>query len=453
MRILLVLAGAGAVAGPLFAGEYSSWWGYRDIHLRTKGITAGPVTKYPLLVRFSGDELFGGGSQAMADGADLRFTMADGVTDIPFQIDGWTAGVGGSGAAWVLLDSVPADKDTAYSFRVYWGKPGSVSMSSPKATFDTANGYQAVFHLGTTAPHDTDASRGSLAARTGTSSAAGIIGNALIFETSDTAGSPPHYLTFPANDRLNNLSGGSYTMEAWALTNLDDSGNTLNRFIVSCGFTDYMHGTPTGYQSRIWLGRSGGVPNAYSADGLGGPKVPPGESKAWTYVSAVFDSTLTLWTIYRQRSTDPWGVPTDGSTTLKTGGSAPGPWGYYYPSGLLVKAGCSPWYIGASGYSYLNGARVIENRWLGKIDEIRISNVARDSNYIRLNFETQKATESPVTFGSGVVGLRPLPETRSTAKANVKLVMRGGRLLLERKSPDGRMGVYTLEGKRASLPQ
>jgi hypothetical protein len=96
---------------------------------------------------------------------------------------------------------------------------------------------------------------------------------------------------------------------------------------------------------------------------------------------------------------------------------------------------------------------VIENRWLGKIDEIRISNVARDSNYIRLNFETQKATESPVTFGSGVVGLRPLPETRSTAKANVKLVMRGGRLLLERKSPDGRMGVYTLEGKRASLPQ
>jgi hypothetical protein len=378
------------------AGDYSTWLGYRRIHLKTTGITTAPVTKYPVLVRFTAAEMFTGGAASMANGADLRFTKADGTTDLPFQIDSWTTGAGGSGAVWVLLDSVPANKDTAYTFRVYWGKAGSTTLSNPSATFAPANGNQAVFHLGKAAGNDTDAARGYAGVVTGTSSTTGLIGNALTFNTSTSGAADEEaaadYLTFSpgATDPLSTLAG-PITMEAWVFSSITNNGNT------STGTKQILsHGTGTA--EAAWMTRSASNPNTYAAGGataITGPEVPFGEATDWAYIVAVYNGTN--WTLYRQRNSDPWGVPTitGGSTTPKTVTAGTGP-----------TASANPWFIGA--WSSTGTAAGNKSRpWKGQIDEVRVSNVARDSNYIRLNFETQKAAGSPITFGTGVVGIRP----------------------------------------------
>jgi hypothetical protein len=385
-----------ALAGAATAGDYSTWLGYRNIHLKTTGITTAPVTKYPVLVRFSAPEMFTGSAPSLANGADIRFTKADGTTDLPFQIDHWTTGAGGSGAAWVLLDSVPANKDTAYSFRVYWGKAGATTMSNPAGTFVPANGYQAVFHLNKPSGNDTDAARGYAGVTTGTFSGQGLIGNALTFN-SDGSGSADEtsatdYLTFSpgATDPLSTLTG-AITMEAWVYSSITNNGNTSagTKQIISHG---------NGTVESAWLARTGTNPNTYAAGGpnaMTGPEVPFGEAGDWSYIVATYDGTN--WTIYRNRNSDPWGVPTitGGNTTPKTVFAGAGP-----------TASTNPWFIGAWS-STGTTAGTMSRPWKGQIDEVRISNVARDSNYLRLNFETQKAAENPITFGSGVVSLRP----------------------------------------------
>jgi hypothetical protein len=394
-----------------------------------------------LLVRFSEaaqPSMFVGPAAALANGADLRFTKTDGTTDLPFQTESWTAGPGGAGAVWVLLDSVPPDQDPAYAFRVYWRKPGSSTMSNPKATFDTADGYQAVFHLSTTSAHDTDAANGYLGARTGTSTTAGLIGNALTFGTRDSTYAT-NYLTFQpdSSSPLGRLAG-DITMEAWGLTSISDTVDTSRRTIIDCGYRTYIRYPSFYYTSTTWMERSGSVPNTYVAGGIGGPEVPPGESTAWTYISAVFDSAL--WTIYRQRSTDPWGT-----ATPKVTAAGPGPRGYYHVNATSVTAMCGPWTLGASQAS---------NPWLGKLDEIRISTIARDSNYMRLNFETQKGTATAVTVGPDVVVgiLAGSSSTSRTTVSKVRLVLGAdGGLLLERKTPDGRALHYTLDGQSYRL--
>jgi hypothetical protein len=60
-------------------------------------------------------------------------TKADGTTDLPFEVDHWVTGESGTGALWVLLDSVPSNSATASSLRVYWNKAAVTTLSTPSA--------------------------------------------------------------------------------------------------------------------------------------------------------------------------------------------------------------------------------------------------------------------------------------------------------------------------------
>jgi hypothetical protein len=105
------------------------------------------VTNIPLSVRFKAsahkDMLDSAATQVQANGSDIRVTKADGTTDVPFEIEYLATGPNGRLHLWILADNVPANNASAASFRVYWGRTGQSSMSSPATTFPTSAGYQA----------------------------------------------------------------------------------------------------------------------------------------------------------------------------------------------------------------------------------------------------------------------------------------------------------------------
>jgi hypothetical protein len=75
-----------------FAADFSGWSNSASLLINTTpagGNVAGNVVNFPLLVRLEpGSATLSG---ALAGGADLRFSKADGVTPLPYQIERWSA--------------------------------------------------------------------------------------------------------------------------------------------------------------------------------------------------------------------------------------------------------------------------------------------------------------------------------------------------------------------------
>ena len=93
-------------------------------------------------------------SQAQAGGADIRFTKSDN-TFLPYEIERWDA-ADELAEIWVRVDTVYGN-NAAQSITLYWGNPNATDTSNGAAVFDTANGFQGVWHLGESASPIRDA--------------------------------------------------------------------------------------------------------------------------------------------------------------------------------------------------------------------------------------------------------------------------------------------------------
>jgi hypothetical protein len=136
-----------AAAGVAAQENYSNWGFFKNIVVNTKASGANitnDVTKYPLLVRFGAADsaIF---NQAGPGGASLRFTKPNGTTRLKHEIDTWNP-ITRTGAVWVLMDTVKGN-DSSNALRLYWGNGAAADSSNGAAVFDTANGFEAVFHL------------------------------------------------------------------------------------------------------------------------------------------------------------------------------------------------------------------------------------------------------------------------------------------------------------------
>ena len=100
------------------------------------------VENFPVLVRLHRDFL--DFSQVQAGGADLRFSTRDGVP-LAHQIDEWDA-VRGEAAVWVRVPKIVGN--ARQELRVFWGKAEAKSESNGASVFNDSNGYVCVWHLG-----------------------------------------------------------------------------------------------------------------------------------------------------------------------------------------------------------------------------------------------------------------------------------------------------------------
>jgi hypothetical protein len=169
------------------------------------------VAKFPVLIRLDSSSFNAGFGQAAAGGADLRFTKANTTTRLPHQIESWNAAAK-KAAVWVLLDSLKGGGID--SLRMHWGNATAPNLSSGPSVFDTANGFEAVWHMNATAGNEMDATvNGYVATATnGPTDSAGAIGPTRVFNGTDqyfrVVGSAAGRLSFSV---LN-----SYTLSAWA---------------------------------------------------------------------------------------------------------------------------------------------------------------------------------------------------------------------------------------------
>mgnify|MGYP003341007860 FL=1 len=127
--------------------DYNTWTYSASFNLNTTSSAANVSSglgRFPVLVRLSNAHrsIF---QQALAGGADIRFANGSGA-HLPYQIERWSAVTGDTGAAiWVLADTVSPNNTTTVN--MYWGNASAPSRSNSAKVFDTANGYQAVWHM------------------------------------------------------------------------------------------------------------------------------------------------------------------------------------------------------------------------------------------------------------------------------------------------------------------
>ena len=291
------------------------------------------VEGFPLLVRL-GKGWFDF-KQARANGEDIRFSTGSGVP-LAYQIDEWDA-TKGAASIWVRIPTIK--RNDRQELRVHWGRTDAASESNGRAVFNESNGYLSVWHLGDTVRDDV----GTLESRdVGTTSTAGMVGKARHF-----TGKQGIF----GGDRITNYPSGSaaHSTEAWF------RAEKPNTTIIGWG----NEGGGRGSKVRIQL-RSPPhlrVDSDFS-DIKGESRLPLGQ---WIHVVHTYgDGPRRLYINGRL----------DGEATTK----------------LDIKNPARLWLGGWYGnYDFV-----------GDLDEVRVSKVARSADWVRLEYENQKSLQTLV---------------------------------------------------------
>lgn len=384
---VLLLAGVG-----LAQENYSTAWsGHRTLHINTA--TASPtattitanVVKYPMLVRLTAKDsaIF---TASKAGGADLRFTKANNTTRLKHQIESWDA-TGRNAAIWVLIDTVYAN--SLQTFRMHWANASAMDSSSSTAVFDSANGFEAVWHLGDSTglqlrANSVAGGNPAVPKVLGTTAASGFVPKVGLIGWADslrsqTAGTDTaDHFTVGSGYRF---SQGTGTISTWINMPAAGQGGDWNNFIALSSGTGIGGGlNQGGLTNNIWMGRQQNTNNfrfgtSYSfsptVNGIEAPNRDIAQGLAplgqWHHFTVSFDGTKgRSRKLYRNGvlEGDYVAGPNDTSSTIND-----------------VARGLT--FIGRSAWG--------DRNLRGKVDEVRISKVARSADWVKLDWGSQNA--------------------------------------------------------------
>lgn len=347
---------AGLAVGSGFAQEnYSQWAQHRNRYINTTLNGANVplnVTGFPLLVRLDSSNFGGGFAQAKGNGADIRFTRAGDVVRLPHQIERWDS-AGKKAAIWVLIDTVKGNSRTQF-IRMHWGKADAADSSRSASVFDTARGFQGVWHLGELASdsaRDATGNRFHAAPSNSPGSVAGVAGLSRSFD-----GTTQHFeVPGSASGKLNFPLDGIYTISAWAY--LDAGTAAVDRVIAAKHDNQYALkiSTDSRWQFFEYDGNWTIVGQAY-------------EAGRWTHLTGVLNGRDT----------------------------------YLYVDGVLAESNLDCCQGGGSRNETANffigrAAESARRWWWGMIDELNVASVARSANWALLSYQTQKAGSQVVS--------------------------------------------------------
>lgn len=293
------------------------------------------VEDFPLLVRLDQDGF--DFKQAKTMGEDLRFSTATG-SALAYQVEEWDA-ARGIASVWVRIPRITGM--ARQEIIAHWGKPDAVSESNGKAVFNAANGFLSVWHM--TEPVADEV--GTLASKdTGTTPTVGIIGKARHFGGSQGIFGGDKITTYPTG-------ASPHSSEAWFRAEISN-GNLLGwgneerqgKVIVSLASPPHI---------RVDAYFSG-------ANVTGGSTLPMAE---WTHVVHTY---------------------TAGQARLYVNGVLDGETNQGTP--LALKSPARLWLGG--WYNNYN--------FVGDLDEVRVSNVVRSADWVKLQYENQKRFQTLV---------------------------------------------------------
>jgi hypothetical protein len=360
------------VPGDTAVVPFGNWKFSRRIFFNTTssgaGVT-GDVLDFPALIRLTkGNFSF---PEAQAGGNDLLITTSGNIP-VPFEIERWDP-VSGRAEVWVKIDTVHGD-DSIQSITMYWGNSDASGGSNGAAVFDTANGFQGVWHLREAGSLASDAT-GNRYAGTGyfTSPVAGIIGAAQHFNGISSF----IQMKGTASGRLNFPMGGHYTVSAWvyhdtladSVTYLVAGKGELQYFLKSFGlaqsttqhehqweFTEY-HG------NNIWQAVT----------------QVPAVAKTWTFLAGIRDGANQYLYVNGALVMAGYRVFGTGQDTIARDTSDD------FSIGAFLHS-VADWH---QGYAYFSGA----------IDEAGVSSVPRSADWIKLCYMNQRIDDKLIVFG------------------------------------------------------
>jgi hypothetical protein len=339
------------------AAIYNPSWKYaRQLFLNTTTTGAqvtGTILNFPVLVRLDNSNF--GFDQTHPDGVDLRFSKSNG-SPLPYEIERWDP-VTGHAEVWVKVDTIFGN-DSSQFITMYWGNLIATGASSSATVFDTAAGFAGVWHMGqTTGSMVPDATvNGNNGTATATTSAEGAVGMAQMFNGSSSL----VQATGPASDKLNFPENGTFTVSAWVKANALDS--LFHGIVYKSNFQYGLQLKPENKweflnyidQTRWEMSRSPAAANSWHA--VTGVR---NGTKQYLYVDGeCADSTIVNVVMKFARAYD---------QPLEIG---------HCPDG------------GANPDRFFNGL----------IDEVRVENINRNADWIKLCYMNQKEQDALVTW-------------------------------------------------------
>jgi len=323
----------------------------------------GNVMNFPALVRLTATNFTFG--EAQPGGSDLRFTKSDG-TALPYEIERWDP-ASGQAEIWVKIDTVFGN-DSTHFVNMHWGNPNAAGASNGAAVFDTLNGFQGVWHMneatGQTAKDATANHFDGTPSGTAPSVIPGTIGLAQEFN------GVSNYIQMrgTAGGKLNFSEPDTFTVSTWVY--VDTLVDSTSHLIVGKGHQQYYLKLFFGPQGQHWeftefLGGTVWQITAYA----------PPVAKSWKFLFGMREGNTQF--LYLD------GVLVDANTS--TG----------YPNAIKdtsndVTIGRYLNFVTESnqGFAFFNGA----------IDEVRISNVSRSADWIKLCYMNQKEPDALVKW-------------------------------------------------------
>lgn len=330
------------------------WRFSRNLYLNTTASGAnvtGNVLHFPVCVRLTNDMF--DFIQAKQDGSDIRFTKSDG-TPLPYEIELWDS-VSARAEIWVTVDTVYGNTSTRY-ISMYWGNSSTSSASRSEAVFDTAHGFEAVWHFtGPDSLNDATVNEHSLTNIHSTNNLNGMIGSARNFDTTDADGVD----SMLAAGLLGTPS--RFSVSAWTKPRLVDyaSGTIISLGdIVSISISeDYINGF-----YNFAPGDSGWRNTDYTVSIV---------NSGWHYMAYTADPGNQEQVLYL-----------DGIPVRTTTYSDPVVWSGRGLNTLLGTHG--------NGISY--------GDYDGLIDEVRFVKTIRSADWIKLCFMNQKEVDALIEF-------------------------------------------------------
>ncbi len=346
----LVLVLLALVPTQAFAWWQNDWSYRKQITIDTtpKGANiAEAAGRVPVLIRLhTGNFSFG---DAQDSGTDLRFVAADDKTPLAFHIETFDPLLGVA-AIWVDVPDFPAG--SAKQIWLYYGNKKATPAADVAGTFDAD--YALVYHFddGAGAPVKDKTAYGnnSQNAPAGTDDG-GIIGKAARFN-----GAGP--LTVPASPSLATPVAGSFTFSAWVK---DDAPAPRQALYVRAEGG-----------SALVIGLDSGTPFA-EVQGAGAVRVAASQPVArgqWTHIAVTADGkTITLYVNGKSAATAAGALPALNAVT-GIGGA---------PQGTTLSTPVNP--------------------YVGEMDEVRLSKVARSAALVQADAIGQGPESRLIQFG------------------------------------------------------
>lgn len=295
------------------------------------------LNNFPVLVSVTDADLRStgnGGNVESPNGFDITFTSSDGTTRLDHQLESYDASTG-EVIAWVRFPTLSATSDT--EFFIYYGNSGITTDQSAASTFDS--NYQLVSHLNNSV--NDNSQNGFTGTANATTAAPGFIGGGRSF-----GGGASDFISYTDDPALD--IAGDITISMWVNTDAINGPDLLTK-----GDFDDAYGA--------WFDFNGIIQFQINADRLSGNgSISAGN---WTYLTFVKSSGLGGRAIFIDGALD----NSDGTTTAFNTN----------PDPLTISSSAFP--------------------FDGTIDEVRISDVARSTDWISTEFNNQNAPAAFIT--------------------------------------------------------